>query len=236
MKTITDTLGVSRSNVYAKRESAPRGYYRKAEDDALLPLIREIADGRPTYGYPRITALLNRRLIELGRPRVNRKRVYRIMKVNSLLLPKHSGRPVRTHYGKVVTMTGNMRWCSDVFEIGCWNGERVRVAFSMDYHDAKIISYIATMAEISGEMVRDLMAESIEARFGQVDRLPHRIEWLSDNVSAYTAHETRMFAASMDLLPCTTPVQSPESNGMVEGFVNTFKRDYVHISRLETAE
>jgi len=93
VKTITDTLGVSRSNVYAKRESAPRRRYRKAEDDALLPLIREIADGRPTYGYPRITALLNRRLIELGRPRVNRKRVYRIMKGNHLLLPKHSGRP-----------------------------------------------------------------------------------------------------------------------------------------------
>lgn len=66
MKTITDTLGVSRSNVYAKRESAPRRRYRKAEDDALLPLIREIADGRPTYGYPRITALLNRRLLEVG--------------------------------------------------------------------------------------------------------------------------------------------------------------------------
>jgi transposase InsO family protein len=40
----------------------------------------------------------------------------------------------------------------------------------------------------------------------------------------------------MGLLPCTTPVQSPESNGMAEGFVNTFKRDYVHINRLETAE
>lgn len=236
MKTITDTLGVSRSNVYAKRESAPRRQYRKAEDDALLPLIREIADGRPTYGYPRITALLNRRLIEVGRPRVNRKRVYRIMKGNNLLLPKHSGRPVRTHDGLIVTLTSNMRWCSDVFEIGCWNGERVRVAFSMDCHDREIISYIATTAGISGEMVRDLMAESIEARFGLVDRLPHRIEWLSDNGSAYTAHETRMFAASMGLLPCTTPVQSPESNGMAEGFVNTFKRDYVHINRLENAE
>jgi transposase InsO family protein len=84
-------------------------------------------------------------------------------------------------------MTSNMRWCSDVFEIGCWNGEQVRVAFSMDCHDREIISYIATTAGISGEMVRDLMAESIEARFGLVDRLPHRIEWLSDNGSAYTA-------------------------------------------------
>ncbi len=29
------------------------------------------------------------------------------------------------------------------------------------------------------------------------------------------------------LTPITTPVASPESNGMAEAFVNTFKRDYV---------
>jgi len=238
MKTIADTLGVSRSNLYEKRqdeEGAPRGHYRKAEDDTLLPLIREIADARATYGYPRITALLNRRLLELGRSRVNRKRVYRIMKRNNLLLPKHTGRPVRMHDGQVVTLQSNMRWCSDVFEIGCWNGERVRVAFSMDCCDREVISYVASTAGISGEMARDLMAESIEARFGLVDRVPHKIEWLTDNGSAYTAHETRTFALSMGLLPCTTPVQSPESNGMAEAFVKTFKRDYVHLNRLEDA-
>jgi transposase InsO family protein len=63
------------------------------------------------------------------------------------------------------------------------------------------MSYIATTAGISGEMVRDLMAESIESRFGLVDRLPHRIEWLIDNGSAYTAHETRNFAAGLTPLP-----------------------------------
>jgi transposase InsO family protein len=97
------------------------------------------------------------------------------------------------------------------------------------------MSYIATTAGISGEMVRDLMAESIESRFGLVDRLPHRFEWRTDNGSAYTAHETRNFAASMGLAVCTTPVQSPESNGMAEGFVKTFKRDYVQVNRLENA-
>jgi putative transposase len=38
------------------------------------------------------------------------------------------------------------------------------------------MSYIATTAGISGEMVRDLMAETIESWFGIVDRLPNRIE------------------------------------------------------------
>ena len=97
MKTITVTLDVSRSNIYAKREEGrtPRQRrYRKAEDDFYLPLIREIVDARTTYGYPRATAVLNSRLAAMGRPPVNRKRVHRIMEINNLLLPKHTGRPV----------------------------------------------------------------------------------------------------------------------------------------------
>jgi transposase InsO family protein len=97
------------------------------------------------------------------------------------------------------------------------------------------MSYIATTAGDSGEMNRDLIAETIESRFGLVDRVPHPIEWLTDNGSAYTAHDTRNFALSMGMVVCTTPVQSPESNGMAEGFVKTFKRDYVHVNRLDNA-
>jgi transposase InsO family protein len=97
------------------------------------------------------------------------------------------------------------------------------------------MSYIAARAGISGEIVRDLMAETIESRCGIVDHLPHRIKWLSDNGSAYAEHQTRNFAASMGLTVCTTPVQSPESNGMAEDFLKTFKRDYVHVNRLENA-
>jgi transposase InsO family protein len=44
-----------------------------------------------------------------------------------------------------------------------------------------------------------------------------------------------MIANSMCLLPCTTPVQGPENNGMAEGFVKTFKRAYVHVNRLDNA-
>jgi putative transposase len=34
--------------------------------------------------------------------------------------------------------------------------------------------------------------------------------------------------------PCTTPVRSPESNGMAEAFVKTFKRDYVSVTPFRT--
>lgn len=238
MKAITQTLGVSRSNQYEQRKGDRRHRpqrYNKAEDEYYLPLIRTITDQRPTYGYRRVTALLNRALVANAHPRVNHKRVYRIMKIHSLLLQRYTGRPTRAHDGVVMTHRSNIRWCSDVFEIICWNRQRLRVAFSMDCCDREVMSYVATTAGISGDMIRDLMAEAIASRFGFVDRLPYRIEWLSDNGSAYTAHQTRAFAMMMGLEVRTTPVQSPESNGMAESFIKTFKRDYVHINPLHDA-
>jgi putative transposase len=64
VKTVADTLGVARShlNDRLRQPSSPRSSYRKADDEMLLPLVRELVDARPTYGYRRITALLNRRL------------------------------------------------------------------------------------------------------------------------------------------------------------------------------
>ena len=76
MKVIADTLGVSRSNLVERPSRAPRRRpYRKPEDAVLLPLIRRLVDERPTYGYRRLTALLNRQLRTEGKPTVNGKRV-----------------------------------------------------------------------------------------------------------------------------------------------------------------
>jgi putative transposase len=51
----------------------------------------------------------------------------------------------------------NRRWCSDGFEIGCDNGEKVRVAFALNCSDREAMSFLATTGGIRGEDVRDLM-------------------------------------------------------------------------------
>jgi len=50
------------------------------------------------------------------------------------------------------------------------------------------------------------------------------------NGSAYTAKETMEFGKQLGLILCFTPVRSPQSNGMAEAFVKTFKRDYAYIN------
>jgi transposase InsO family protein len=234
VKAITDALDVSRSNQYEPKKGRKR-YGTRTDDENYLPLVKEITDGRSTYGYRRVTAVMNRILMGKGEKRVNHKRVYRIMRIHHLLLQKYTGRPARAHTGDIITLASNMRWCSDIFEVLCFNAQRIRIAFAMDCCDREIMGYTATTGGITGDMVRDLMASSMEHRFGKADCLPHPIEWLSDNGSAYTANETISFARLMGFIPCTTPYYSPESNGMAESFVKTFKRDYVYMHDLPDA-
>ena len=237
MKALAATIGVARSNLAEQlRPAAPRQLRPRPDDEWLLPMIRVIVAERASYGYRRVTALLNRQLAAESRPRVNPKRIYRIMRINQLLLPRYHGRRERTHEGVVITLKSNLRWCSDAFTIRCWNGEAIQVVFSLDCCDREVMGWLATSGGVSGEMVRDLMSETLEYRFGPAARgAPHAIEWLSDNGPCYTARETREFARSLGLLVCTTPTYSPESNGMAEAFVKTFKRDYVYLNRLPSA-
>jgi transposase InsO family protein len=68
-------------------------------------------------------------------PRVNHKRVYRVMRQEKLLLQRSIGRPHRVHDGVIVSLKSNLRWCSDTFEIWYWNGERVVAAAGIERSD-----------------------------------------------------------------------------------------------------
>ena len=232
MKTVADVLSVARSNLVEQiKERSPRRVGRPPlPADDLVAAIKAVIADLPTYGYRRVHAILRRRALAEGRRPPNHKRVYRVMKEHGLLLQRHAGGAERRHDGQIAVERSDLRWCSDAFEIGCDNGERVRVAFALDCCDREAMGYVATTGGIGGEEVRDLMVAAVEHRFGRVNRLPRPIEWLTDNGSAYVSTETRRFAREIGLEPRTTPVESPQSNGMAEAFVRTIKRDYVRVS------
>ena len=94
MSRVAKVLDVSRSQLHARASGAskPRGAYSKADDVELLPAIRRLVDQRPTYGYRRLTALLNRERRIAGLEAVNRKRVLRILGQHGLTLEQSTGR------------------------------------------------------------------------------------------------------------------------------------------------
>jgi transposase InsO family protein len=208
-------------------------------DEDLLAELREQLSELPTYGYRRACALVNRKRESQGASRINPKRVYRVMRGNGLLLPKAPRRrqSSRPHEGKVAVQHSDQRWCSDGFEIKCDSGQTVTATFAKDCCDREVMAWRAWEGKgLPGEPVREMLIEAVEKRFGHVEAIPadHALEFLSDNGGAYIAADTRSVARSLGLKPVNTPVCSPQSNGMAESFVNTFKRDYV--SRMDLTD
>ncbi|EEZ6260770.1 IS3 family transposase [Escherichia coli] len=203
---------------------------RHSDDTDVLLRIHHVIGELPTYGYRRVWALLRRQAELDGMPAINAKRVYRIMRQNTLLLERKTAVPPskRAHTGKVAVKESNQRWCSDGFEFRCDNGEKLRVTFALDCCDREALHWAVTTGGFDSETVQDVMLGAVERRFG--NELPASpVEWLTDNGSCYRANETRQFARMLGLEPKNTAVRSPESNGIAESFVKTIKRDYISI-------
>jgi len=235
MTAVCETFGVARSNMAERERQRPskaRGRPPFADDD-LVDEIKAIIFEMPTYGYRRVHALLRRKARSESRSWPNVKRVYRVMKVHGVLLERHTGAiDSRRHDGRVAVAQSNLRGCSDGFEIGCNNKEKVRVAFALDCCDREAIAHVATTEGIKSEDVQDLVITAVENRFGRINILPKPIEWLTDNGSCFIASDTKSLLLDIGMEPRTTPVRSPQSNGMAEAFVKTFKRDYASVNSI----
>src|SRR5262249_40139245 len=130
MKTVAEVIGVSRSNLADRLQERCKKRIGRPPlaDDELVSKIKAVIAELATYGYRRVHAVLKRQALAAGLKPPNHKRVYRVMKVHGLLLDRHVGGDERRHDGRIAVDERNRRWCSDGFEIGCDNGERVRVA------------------------------------------------------------------------------------------------------------
>ena len=82
VKDACKVIGISRSWYYAVKKRKDKREVSVSRDEALLDEIKRIKGEHPYWGYRRVWAQLFYR----GEKKVNRKRVYRIMKENGLLV------------------------------------------------------------------------------------------------------------------------------------------------------
>lgn len=219
---ICRTLGVGRATPYRATTGRPR-QYAKADDLIVAAQIREIIRERGSYGYRRVTAMVNRAFDTT----YNRKRIRRVMDINEWNLPRPGRRRSgRAHTGRIVRGNSNERWCSDTLQIPCWNGELVELGFILDCHDREAIAHVAVPRKYRASDVQELLESAVASRF-RAPRSVGSVQFLSDNGSIYTALDTVCTAERLGLVPVTTPAYSPQSNGMSEAFVNTLRRDYL---------
>lgn len=231
MAPICRILRISRACAYRESVGRPTRYAR-ADDRIVTAQIRTVLRTRASYGARRVRALVNR---EFGTT-YNLKRIQRVMDLNGWKLPRSTRRRTgRAHRGLIRRAASNERWCSDVLEIACWNGELVQLGFALDCHDREALAHVEAPRDLVGPDIEQLMRDAVAARFGIGARPDAPIQWLSDNGSIFTAIDTCITAERLNLDPITTPVASPQSNGMSEAFVNTLRRDYIAGADLSSA-
>jgi len=207
--------------------------YRMVGDAPQLALIRWLVDKRPTYGYLRITRLVNQLQKAECKPNIKAKRLLRIMRTNQLTLERHTGwRRGHTHEGIVIAERSRFAGAPATSSLAAATARSSAYCSPSTPAIGRSSPGPATTPGISGGMVRDLMVACVEPRF-DISRPPQTVECLSDNGSAYIAKSDTATPWVLNL--CLTPVRSRVSNGVAEAFAKIFKRDYARLSILPNA-
>lgn len=127
---------------------------RDLENEAIIEDIKQVHEQvNGIYGYRRITIVLNRKRQEANLPKVNEKRVYRLMKVAGLQsvirrkrksyrqsTPQHIAENVLNR--EFTANRPNEKWCTDVTEMTYEDGKKAYVSAILDLYDNSIVSYV----------------------------------------------------------------------------------------------
>jgi putative transposase len=126
-------------------------YWRsKAKDQTPLPKrLRELAEARPRFGYPRLHVLLRR-----DGWKINIKRVYRLYKLEGLGVSRKRRKKRGSHLRVVPNppVRPNERWCMDFVQDSLLDGRKIRVLTVVDVFTRECLAVHADGA-LSGKKV-----------------------------------------------------------------------------------
>lgn len=136
---ITETQGVARSNLKARKRSLANGRPAKRRGrnplpvEAVVTAIESAIGEQPSCGYLRVWAMLHRQAMAEGRMSWNRKQVYRETKAHKMPLSRYASGGERRHNGKIAAERSNLRWYSHGFDLAGDAGNKVRVALALNF-------------------------------------------------------------------------------------------------------
>lgn len=167
--------------------------------------------------------------------RCNRKTVYHHLKRKAWLAShrRRTQRPGRRHEGKVAVLQSNQRWACDITTLKLWNQQKLRLAVIIDCADRMILAWKLQPRLTAGD-VCELLREALFRRFAQQRQHAGGLEFLTDNGPEFISEPLQQLLNQLGLIACRTPCRSPQSNGLVESFFGSFKRDYLSHQPLET--
>ncbi len=203
------------------------------DHELLVAIRREIAESPFVgEGHKKITARLRLRGIC-----TSRKRVLRLTREAGLLAPtpKVRKRAKRLHTGRITTDTPDELWATDPTEAWTRQDGRCAVFAVVDHCTGE--AWVDAAPRMDRFAAADLLREAITDRFGSVEAdVAAGLKLRHDGGSCFrSAH----YQAEIDFLGIDrSPAfhYEPETNGIVEKFIQTLKEQVLWIERFDTLE
>ena len=137
-------------------------YNSRADEQAALQIrLRDLAYARASYGYRRLHILLQREGW-----RINHKRVYRLYRLEGLMMrPKRRRRHVtaRRRMERIEAMGPNEGWSMDFMSDELFNGERIRLLTLVDNFTRESLA-IEVGRHLGGHRVVEVLRRVCQAR------------------------------------------------------------------------
>lgn len=226
---VCQILGVSRSSVrYVGRD---QGGHPTIDED-LAELIKRLINKHPTYGYRMLWALLR----NTYGVRVNRKKVYRILKVKNWFVHQRQKTPrPRAQRLRSVASRSNERWAMDVTHVPCGRDGWAHLVGVIDCHDRELVGWEFALRGRAREAERALEAACIK-RFGVVRIATGGPTIRSDNGLIFQSKRFRAACRFYRLSQEFITPYTPEQNGLIERFFRTLKEECVWQHQFESFE
>ena len=219
MRRICGVLQTARSVVSRRRGERRR---EQPVDEGLAERIKTLIVQYPTFGYRLLWAMLRKEGI-----RVNRKRVYRILKRKRWLVHQRVATPrPRAQRRRSVAPASNVRWAMDLTHINCGRDGWAHLAGVIDCHDRELIGYEFALRGRAREAERAL-EEACIARFGTLRPEGLTPTVRSDNGLIFQSRRFRAACRDYRLNQEFVTPYTPEQNGLIERFFRTLKEECV---------
>ncbi len=218
IRRICRLLSVNRSGCYP---GDPPPKSPPVLDEALAEKIRGLILQHPRFGYRRIWAMLRYR----EGVKVNRKKVYRILKRKGWMVYQRQVTPRPRVRGWVSRAEqSDQRWAMDVTHVYCGRDGWGHLAVVMDCFDREVLGWEFALRGRAKEAERALEAACMK-RFGTLRPTGSRPVLRSDNGLIFQSRRFRRACRFYRLSQEYITPYTPEQNGIVERFFRSLKEE-----------
>jgi len=226
-------LGVTRSGYYHYKKH--RYSQRKIENKVILELIRQIWEkSHHIYGYRRIHVELRSQGL-----RINRKRVLRLMRENSITakMKKKFKKTTDSNHSNYVSPNllnqnfnealPNTVWVADITYISTYEGW-LYLSVILDLYSRKVVGW-SMSNRMTSQLVIDSLKHAVEVRKPEAGLIFH-----SDRGSQYASNDFRRSLKKHKIIQSMSGKGNCYDNAVAESFFHTLKTEFINWEKFKT--